>query len=93
MPSLFNFGLVALEKKILEIVNVFSLFLTYLPLEKGGGLYLKKLEFPLPKDVCVMLFKKIVNVFSLLRNYLSLEKDENLHLKKLESFSPKDALW
>ena len=31
-------------------VNVFLLFLNYLPLEKGGALHLNKLESPLPKD-------------------------------------------
>ena len=32
------------------LVNIFSIFHNYLPLEKGGALRLKKLESPLPKD-------------------------------------------
>ena len=38
------------RKRILNFVNVFSLFRNYLPLEKGEALHLKKLESPLPKD-------------------------------------------
>ena len=39
-----------LEEKIFIIVNVFSLFLYYLPLEKGGALHLNKLEYSLLKE-------------------------------------------
>ena len=38
------------RKRLLNFVNVFSLFRNYLPLEKGEALHLKKLESPLPKD-------------------------------------------
>ena len=34
----------------LNFVNVFSPFCNYLPLEKGGALYLTKLESPSPED-------------------------------------------
>ena len=37
-----------LEKKILNFVNVFPLFLNDLPLEKGVALHLNKLESPYP---------------------------------------------
>ena len=46
MPSLVEIGRVVLEKKILNFVNVFSIFRYYLPLEKGEALNLKKLESP-----------------------------------------------
>ena len=36
--------------RCLNFVNVFSLFLNYPPLEKGGALHLNKLESPSPKD-------------------------------------------
>ena len=56
MPSLDEIGSVVLEKKIFFFVNVFSLFLNYLPLEKGKALHLYKLESPLPKDaLCLVL--------------------------------------
>ena len=76
----------------------------YLPLEKGGALHLKKIEFPSPKDALCQIWLKLdqwfwrrrffnfVNVFSLFRNYLPLEKGRALHLNKLKSSSPKDAL-
>ena len=60
-----------------DFVNVFSLFLNYLPLEKGMVLHLDKLEFPSPKDdLCRdwlkltqwfwrKWFLNFVNVFSL----------------------------
>ena len=48
---LYCYYSVVLEKKIFfNFVNVFSLFHYYLPLEKGGALYLNKLESSSPKD-------------------------------------------
>ena len=38
------------RRRFLNFVNLFSLFLNYLPLEKGGALHLNKLEHPSPKD-------------------------------------------
>ena len=85
------------RRGFLNFVNVFSLFLNYLPLEKGGTLHLKKLKSPLPKDALCQVWLKLaqwfwrrrfsnfVNVFSLFRNYLPLEKDTVLHLNKLNS--------
>ena len=37
---------VVLDKKILNFVNVFSLFRNYLPFEKGGALHMQKHKFP-----------------------------------------------
>ena len=39
------------EKEFFYFVNAFSLFYKYFPLEKGGALYLNKLEFPSSKYV------------------------------------------
>ena len=52
MPSLVEIGPVVSgeEDFFFNSVNVFSLFLNYLPLEKDGALHLNKLESPLPKD-------------------------------------------
>ena len=41
------------EEDFSNFVNIFSLFLNYLPLEKGGALHLNKLESPSPKDAKV----------------------------------------
>ena len=83
----------------------FSLFHSYLPLEKGGALHLYKLESPSTKDVLWQVWSKLtqwfrkrrffnfINVFSPFRNYLPFEKGRALCLNKLESPSPKDALW
>ena len=38
------------RRRFLNFVNVFTLFLNYLPLEKGGVLQLNKLESPSPDD-------------------------------------------
>ena len=38
------------EEDFLNFVNLFSLFLNYLPLEKGRALYLNKIESPSLKD-------------------------------------------
>ena len=73
------------RRRILNFVNVFSLFRYYLPLEKGRVLHLNKLESPLPKDALCQVWLKLdqwfwrrrflnfVNVFSPFRNH-SLEK-------------------
>ena len=50
VPSLVKFDHVVLEKKILNFLNIFSLFRKYHPIEKGGALHLYKLESPSPKD-------------------------------------------
>ena len=80
VPSLVEIGLVVLEKRIFIFINVFSLFRSYLPLEKDRALHLNKLEFPSPKDAfcqvwlklvqwfCRRRFLNFVNVFSLFRN-------------------------
>ena len=39
-----------LEKKMFSVINVFSQFCYYLPLEKVVALHLNKLERPLPED-------------------------------------------
>ena len=76
---------VVLEKIFLNFVNVFSLFRSYLPLEKGEALNLSKLESHLPKDVLYQVRLKLahwflsnfffnfvnVHVFSLFRYHLS----------------------
>ena len=90
----------------MNVVNVFSLFRNYLPLEKGGGLHLKKkLESPSPKDALCQVWLKLakrfmrrrflnfVNVFLLFRYYLLLKKGRTLHLNKLESSLPMDVLF
>ena len=38
------------RRRFSNFVNIFSLFLNYLPLEKGGALHLNKLESPSPKE-------------------------------------------
>ena len=65
------------RREFFNFFNVFSLFLNYLPLEKGGALHLKKLETPSPKDALSQVWLKLsqwfwrrgflnfVNVFSL----------------------------
>ena len=96
---------VALEKKILNFVNVCLLIRNYLPLEISVFLFLNKFKFPSPKDALCQVYIKLgqwfwrrrflnfVNVFSLyFKNCLPLEKDRVLHLNRLESPSPKDAL-
>ena len=92
------------RRRLLNFVNVFSLFHNYLPLEYGGVLHLNKLESPSPKDDLCQAWLKLaqwfwrrrflnfVNVFSLFRNCLPLEKGGALHLNKLESPSPRDTL-
>ena len=79
MPSLVEIGPVFLEKKILKFhqcIN-FSLFLNYLPFEKGGTPHLNKRESPSPKDAVLNWlsgseedFLNFVNVFSLFLHYI-----------------------
>ena len=57
MPSLVEIGSVVLEK-IFFLVNVFSLFRNYLPLEKDGALHLNKVESSLVEIGQVVLEKK-----------------------------------
>ena len=87
-----------------NLVNIFSLFHNYLPLEKVGTLHLNELESPSTKDALCHVWLKLAqwfwrrrflnfgNVFSLFVNYLPLEKGEGLHLNKVESPSPINAL-
>ena len=56
MVSLFKIGLVVLERKVLEFVNVFPLLRNYLHLERSGNLHLKKLESFSPKDALCQVF-------------------------------------
>ena len=58
MPSLVEIGLIVLEKKILNFVNVFSLFRNLLPLDKGVALYFNKLESLSPKDALCQVWSK-----------------------------------
>ena len=105
MPSLVEIGPVVLEKKyFINFVNIFSLFHTCLPYEKGAALHLNKLECSSPKDTLYQVWLKLakwllrriffnfVHVFSLFRFYLTLEGDGALYLNKLESPSPNNSL-
>ena len=86
MLSIVEIGRLVLERKIFKLVNVFSLFRNYLPLEKGGAIHLKKNDYPSVKDDFCQVWLKLaqwfwsrrfinfVNVFFLFRNYLPLEK-------------------
>ena len=98
-------GSVVLEMKILKFINVILLFCSYLPLEKGVALHLKKkiLGSPSPNDaLCQVWLKfglwfyrkifKFINVILLFRCFLPLEKGRALYLNKLESPSPRHAL-
>ena len=51
------------EEGFLSFVNLFSLFLNYLPLEKGGALHLEKLESPSPKDALCQVWLKLAQWF------------------------------
>ena len=104
MTRLVENGQVVLEKKIFKFCQCIFAISYYLPLEKGGALYLNKFESPSSKDALCQVWLKLaqwfwrrrflnfINVFSLFRNYLTLEKSGALHLNKLESPLPKDAL-
>ena len=50
-------------RRFLNVVNVFSLFDNYLPLEKGGALHLNKLESPSPKDALCQIWLKLAQWF------------------------------
>ena len=92
------------RRRLLNFVNVFSLFRTHLPLKKGRALHFNKTQSLSPEYALCQIWLKLaqwfwrrrflnfLNVFSLFHNYLPLEKGEALHLKKLESPSPKYAL-
>ena len=92
MPSLVEIGQVILEEDFFfYFVNVFWLFLNYLPFEKDWALHLNKLESPSPKDIFCQVWLKLdqwflrrlfifVNVFSLFGDYLPLKKSWALHL-------------
>ena len=47
------------RRRFFNFVNSFSLFLNYLPLEKGGALHLNKLESPSPKDALCQVRLKL----------------------------------
>ena len=51
------------EEDFFNFINLFLLFLNYLPLEKGGALYLNKLEFPSPKDTLCQVWLKLAQWF------------------------------
>ena len=51
------------EEEIFNLVNVFSLFRNYLPLEKVGAFHLNKLESPSPKDALSQVWLKLTQWF------------------------------
>ena len=75
VPSLFEIGLVVL----FNFVNIFSLFLYYIPLGKGRALHLNKLEFPIPKDALYQVWLKLVQWF-LRRRWKVYDNDNGLIL-------------
>ena len=89
----------------MNLVNVFLLFLYYLPLEKGRALRLNKPKTPLPKDaLCQNLVKigpvdlerkalQFCQCIFTISFYLPFEKGGALHLYKLESPLPMNALY
>ena len=93
MLSLVEIGPVVLQKFFLTFVNVSPLFRLYLLLEKSLVLYLKKIEFPLLKDVwSIRLIEIMLVVSSLFRHYLSLAKGVVLQINYQEFLKHKDAL-
>ena len=50
-----------LRRRFLKLVNVFSLFPYYLPLEMGVAFHLNKLESPLPKDALCQVSEKFTD--------------------------------
>ena len=48
-----------LRRRIIKLVNVFLLFLYYLPLEKDVVLHFNKLESPSPKDALCQIWLKL----------------------------------
>ena len=51
------------RRRFFNFVNVFSLFRNYLPLEKGGALYLNKLESSPPKNALCQVWLKLAQGF------------------------------
>ena len=51
------------RRRSLNLANVFSLFRSYLPLEKGGAFHLNKLESPSPKDALCQVWLKLAQWF------------------------------
>ena len=51
------------RRRFFNLVNVFSLFRNYLPLEKGGALHLTKRESPSPKDALCQVWLKLAQWF------------------------------
>ena len=51
------------EEDFLSFVNLFSLFLSYLPLGKGGALHLNKFDSPAPKDALCQVWLKLAQWF------------------------------
>ena len=79
-----------LRRRFLNVINAFSLFRNYLPLEKGVILHLNKLEFPSPKDALCQVWLKLVKRFYSWR-FLNFPFDKGvaLYVNKLEFPSPK----
>ena len=63
MPNLVEIGPVVLEKKFQNLVDVFSLFRNYYPLEKGVVLHLYRLESPLSKHGLCQVWLTLVQRF------------------------------
>ena len=63
VSSLVEIGTVVLEKKILNFINVFSLFRYYLPLGKDMTLHMNKIEFPSPKYASRQVWLKLATRF------------------------------
>ena len=63
VPRLVEIVLVCSGEDDFLNFNVFSLFCNFLPLEKGGALYLKKLESPSLKDVLCQVWLKLIQWF------------------------------
>jgi hypothetical protein len=90
------------RRRFLKIFSAFLLFCSYLPLEKGYPLRLKKFESPSPKDDLCQVWLKLAQWFWRRRflndptsflhfcDYLLLEEGLALYLIKLEFPSPKD---
>ena len=57
------------RRRFFNFLNVFSLFRNYLPLEKGGALYLNKFESPSPKDALCHFLVEIGSVVLEKRNF------------------------
>ena len=52
-PRLVEIGpVVKWRRRFSNVFNVFSLFLNYLPLEKGMALHLNRFESPYPRMLC-----------------------------------------